>query len=100
MSLDPLGDILKTRKNGQRNNMQVVQDIFGSFKDVANSILPEKLRDSYSISHLDGGILYIGVSHAAYAQELSAYRHLILRRLAMRDTKIHISDIRIQQKRI
>ncbi len=54
------------------------------FRDFAPSIVGEKVFSHMNVKYYKNGILYVGVSHSAYAQYLHIHRHDII-------TKININ---------
>lgn len=99
MSFSSLHDILGTKKQQHNTVFDEMTIAFNAFKKVASETLPQNLHNLYTIGHLEQGTLYIHVESAAHAHALSLYRHTILRKMAMTNKKILISDIRITQKR-
>lgn len=99
MSFSSLHDILGPKKQQHNAVFDELASIFSVFKKIANETIPQNLHASYSIGHLEKGTLYLEVESAAHAHALSLYRHTILRKMAMTNKKILISEIRITQKR-
>lgn len=99
MSFASLNDILGSKKQQRNAAFDEVTLAFNAFKKVAQETLPKNFHDLYTIGHLEKGTLYIEVESAAHAHALSLYRHTLLRKMAMTNNKILISDIRISQKR-
>ncbi len=99
MSFASLHDILGLKKQQRNTAFDEVTAAFDAFKKVAHETLPQNLQNLYTIGHIEKGVLYIHVESAAHAHALSMYRHTLLRKIAMTNKKILISDIRITQTR-
>ena len=99
MSFASLGDIIGPKKQQQNTLFEETTKIYDAFKKIADETLPQNLKQLYSIAHISEGTLFLEVEHASHAHALTVYKHLLLRKLAMGQKKILVSDIRITQKR-
>lgn len=99
MSFASMGDILQSKKQQNQSSFDAVAAAISFFKKTASEIIPEEVRRYYTIGHLTNGIMYLEVEHASYAQAINFYKHILLRKMAMSQRSIGISDIRIVQKR-
>ncbi len=99
MSLSPLSDMLKIKRAQQKSAFDEVSGVLEQFKKIASEVIPASLQGLYEIGYISEGILYLHIEHASHAQELTFYKHILLRKMAMTQKKIALSDIRIVQKR-
>lgn len=99
MSFSSLQDMMGKKKLQHDEVYREATDVFSLFRRVANEVLPENIHDLYTIGHLNEGTLYIEVENGASAQIITLHKHVILRKMAMSQKKILVSDIRITQKR-
>lgn len=99
MSFSSLHDMLKPKKHQHETAFAGVTAIYDGFKKIAQETLPKNLQNLYTIGFIKEETLYLYVEHAAHAHALTIYKHILLRKMAMTQKKIVVSDIRITQKR-